>query len=754
MSAEASSEKTISTIDGFHVIRRLDDVEPPNALLVKRSDSAEAVVLKLTSPDSTESRILQQMTHPHICQFLGSGGGTQPYMLVAYYGQRDLRTHLRQGMKIKVLLEMLLQLADALDSLHARGFVHGDLRPEHVSIKPNGQPVIVDLSSAFPEGKIAQPETSSGVAAAYLSPERALGPSSETAVLIDGASDYFSLGVMAFELLSGQLPPTEETSRGALQPYLQDSPPRLPAHLQSLQPVIERLMAKDREKRLCSRDALEQLIGNGAIDAEIGEMVIRHDAISAQELSSLFADLRLRPDELARQNRRLRRKRRRRIALQSSLALILTGSILAGLFSYREALLPVVEDAAAYVGIIENPELTTAWREAQSLASDPNQGLSAIVAAYRRVMVIAPDHSQAAEALEWTTQAWKKSIAEAMNANELSRAEVLLTEAQGLFESDPELTVLSLRLQNHRRAERLLASTQSLLRSSGLSDEASAAAAVQAFEEILRISPDNVEAAQGLTDISRHYGELAAQAARNREVDQAIRLLQRATAARSDLRELDRVRELISEATSIQSAMAALVARAEQLSRQGSLIEPAGDNAAEVYLQVLATDPKNPAATAGLSQVTVLVMAEAQDLLSQGDIQGAQYLLTLGENQRLDAIPLANMRERIDSEITRRSQVAVALEQASVLFSQGYITAPKGQDAVSKLREVLLLDPGNELAQTRLTQCAERLATVAAEAQAFGMAELAKAYIEEALLIRPDVNQWQTWRAQWSAANP
>ena len=224
MSAEASSEKTISTIDGFHVIRRLDDAEPPNALLVKRSDSAEAVVLKLTSPDSTESRILQQMTHPHICQFLGSGGGTQPYMLVAYYGQRDLRTHLRQGMKIKVLLEMLLQLADALDSLHARGFVHGDLRPEHVSIKPNGQPVIVDLSSAFPEGKIAQPETSSGVAA-YLSPERALGPSSETAVLIDGASDYFSLGVMAFELLSGQLPPTEETSRGALQPYLQDSPP-------------------------------------------------------------------------------------------------------------------------------------------------------------------------------------------------------------------------------------------------------------------------------------------------------------------------------------------------------------------------------------------------------------------------------------------------------------------------------------------------------------------------------------------------
>jgi len=751
MSTHESFQGTISSIDGFQVVRRLDEEEPPKKFLVKRSDSAEAAVLKVLPLESAESQILRQVKHPHICQFLGSGGGAQPYVLLAYYGRRDLRAYLSHGITINVLLEMLLQLADALDALHSRGFVHGDLRPEHISIKSNGQPVIVDLSSAFNSDNASDLEArSTGPSLAYVSPERrARAANSESAPLIGGACDYFSLGVMAFELLSGRLPPMDETAQGGLQPYLQDSPPRLPAHLQSLQPIIDRLMAKDPNKRLHSRDALQQLIGDGSIDSEVGEMVIRHAAISAEELSSLFADLRLRPDELARQNKRLRRKRRRRIALQGSLVLILSGSILAGLFTFREALLPVVEDAAAYVGIIENPELTAAWREAQSLASDPNQGLSTIVAAYRRVMTIAPGYTQAAEALEQTTQAWKRSISDAMNANELSRAEVLLNEAQGLFESDPELTVLSLRLQNHRRAERLLASTQSLLRSSGLSDEASAAAAVQAFEEILRISPDNAEAAQGLTDIGRHYGELAAQAARNREVDQAIRLLQRATAARSDLRELDRVRELISEATSIQTAMAELVVRANQLSLKGNLIEPAGNNAAEVYLQVLATDPKNPAATAGLSEVTALVMAKAQDLLNQGDIQGAQYLLNLGESQSLDAIPLANMRERIDSEITRRSQVAIALEQASVLFAQGYITAPKGQDAVSRLREVLLLDPGNEVAQKRLNQCAERLATVAVEAQAVGMTVLAKAYIEEALSIRPGVRLWEAWQAQW-----
>lgn len=747
MSAAHTPGRIGSSIDGFKVIRPIGDQEPPQAFLVKRSDNSEAVILKFLAPESVERRILQQVNNPHICQHLGSGGDSNPYVLVAYYGQRDLPQLLLQGISIKTLLGILLQLADALDSLHAQGFGHGDLRPEHVVIATNGQPVIVDLSTGF---TLDQTTSSRKLAAnAYVSPERALGGPSGGDGSINGASDYFSLGVMAFELLSGRLPHAQGGQESEPAAYLHDSPPRLPAHLRPLQPIIDRLMAKDPGTRLNSRDAFQQLLSELSMDTDMQTMVIRNARISTAELSPLFADLRLRPDELARQNKRLRRKKRRRIALQGSLTLILTGSILAGLFTFREELLPAVENAAAYLGIIENPELTAAWREAQSLASDPNQGLGTIVAAYRRVMDIAPNHSESTLALELTTLAWKKSIADAMNENDLSRAELLLNEAQGLFESDPELTVLSLRLQNHRRAERLLASTQSLLRSSGLSDEASAAAAVQAFEEILRISPDHADAAQGLTEISIHYGELAAQAARDGEVDEAIRLLQRATAARSDLRELDRVRELISEATSIQSAMAALVLRAEGLSQQGSLIEPAGDNAAEVYLQVLATDPRNQAAVAGVSEVTVLVMDRAQSLLDSGDIEGAQFMLGRAENLRLDALPLANMRERIDSEITRRSQVAVALEQASVLFAQGYITAPEGQDAVSRLGEVLLLDPNNEDARARLAECAERLARVAEEAQAVGMTESAKIYIEKALSIRPDVAQWEAWRAQW-----
>jgi hypothetical protein len=60
-----------------------------------------------------------------------------------------------------------------------------------------------------------------------------------------------------------------------------------------------------------------------------------------------------------------------------------------------------------------------------------------------------------------------------------------------------------------------------------------------------------------------------------------------------------------------------------------------------------------------------------------------------------------------------------------------------------------MLDPGNTIAQTRLVQCAQRLARVAEEAQAVGMTASAKNYIEAALSIRPGVSQWETWRLEW-----
>ncbi|MBL6707959.1 MAG: protein kinase, partial [Pseudomonadales bacterium] len=643
----------------------------------------------------------------------------------------------------------VLQIAAALEVLHAHGFAHGDLRPEHILIAPNQQAVLIDLHCAYRLDDESQAADYDAGSLAYLSPERIRGAILGENLSPSRVSDYYSLGVIIHQMLSGQLPFSDDTPELLIQSHLNDSAPRLPSHLQAFQPLVDGLMRKDLEQRIASPSEIRKLLSAVNDDSELERRVIRNSAIDTQELSSLFADLRLRPDELAQRDKRRRRKRQRRIALQSSVAIIFSGSVLAGLFSFREELLPVVEEAAAAIGIIENPELTAAWREAQSLASDPNQGLSTIVAAYRRVIDIAPTFPQAAEALNATTKAWKQSISQAMTDNDLERAQARLQEAEAVFGADPELTVLSLRLQNRFRAERLLISTQSLLRSSGLSDEASAAAAVQAFEEILRISPDHSAAAAGLTEISKHYGQLAAEAAQEGEVAEAIRLLQRATAARSDLREHDRVRFLISQATSIQSAVADLLVRAESQIANGRLMAQGDDSAAQLLLQVLATDPDNERATKGLQQVTATVIAQTQQMLNQGEIGSAQAMLDLAETEGLNATPIASMREVIDSEITRQRQIAVGLEQASVLFDQGFLTAPEPNNAVALLQEVLRLDPDNEQADRQLRQCANRLAEVALQARGVDMLDQAREYLALALSIQPDVEQWKRWQNEW-----
>ena len=750
MTDAASPLAVKDVIDGFTVVRVLGSEHASGTFLVRRSIGAEVLVLKYCRPQSLEAEVLQQVSHQGVCQLLGQGGGANSaYLLLSNYGQRTLQTCVEQGIAVRTLRDFVLQIAAALEVLHAHGFAHGDLRPEHILIAPNQQAVLIDLHCAYRLDDESQAADYDAGSLAYLSPERIRGAILGENLSPSRVSDYYSLGVIVYQMLSGQLPFSDDNPELLIQSHLNDSAPRLPSHLQAFQPLVDGLMRKDLEQRIASPSEIRKLLSAVNDDSELERRVIRNSAIDTQELSSLFADLRLRPDELAQRDKRRRRKRQRRIALQSSVAIIFSGSVLAGLFSFREELLPVVEEAAAAIGIIENPELTAAWREAQSLASDPNQGLSTIVAAYRRVIDIAPTFPQAAEALNATTKAWKQSISQAMTDNDLERAQARLQEAEAVFGADPELTVLSLRLQNRFRAERLLISTQSLLRSSGLSDEASAAAAVQAFEEILRISPDHSAAAAGLTEISKHYGQLAAEAAQEGEVAEAIRLLQRATAARSDLREHDRVRFLISQATSIQSAVADLLVRAESQIANGRLMAQGDDSAAQLLLQVLATDPDNERATKGLQQVTATVIAQTQQMLNQGEIGSAQAMLDLAETEGLNATPIASMREVIDSEITRQRQIAVGLEQASVLFDQGFLTAPEPNNAVALLQEVLRLDPDNEQADRQLRQCANRLAEVALQARGVDMLDQAREYLALALSIQPDVEQWKRWQSEW-----
>jgi len=311
---------------------------------------------------------------------------------------------------------------------------------------------------------------------------------------------------------------------------------------------------------------------------------------------------------------------------------------------------------------------------------------------------------------------------------------------------------LSLRLQNRYRAERLLKSTQALLTSHGLSDLPSAAAAIQAYQEILRIAPQHPGAEQGLTELSAHYIELAKSAAEGGEVNNAISLLERASAANNKLRALDDVRKLISQAATAQAAINELLVQARRLRADNLFIAPPGANAAELYQRVLATDPNNMVALQGLNEVAAQILNNVRGQLDKDDLDSAEELLGQASAAGLPAQPLNELRLRIANERSRKSRVIMLLERSQELISSGYLTAPVKNNATALLREALQLDPTNEKAVELLDQCAQRLADVAREAYQYDLQNKAKEYMDLALTINPDVSEWIELREKWGGS--
>ena len=213
--------------------------------------------------------------------------------------------------------------------------------------------------------------------------------------------------------------------------------------------------------------------------------------------------------------------------------------------------------------------------------------------------------------------------------------------------------------------------------------------------------------------------------------------------------QLDDVRTLISRATTAQAAIDELLQQARTYRSENQLIAPPGENAAELYHRVLATDPENVLAAQGLDEVTAQVTANADALLARGDLESLESLVNEAAAVALSATVLNDLRARIDAELARRETIQTNLRQAESLMRLGYLTAPADNNAVAYLREVQQLDPGNEQAQQMLRACADQLAAVAVQAREYGLMEEANQYLDLALTIAPEVEEWVEIRDSW-----
>ena len=265
------------------------------------------------------------------------------------------------------------------------------------------------------------------------------------------------------------------------------------------------------------------------------------------------------------------------------------------------------------------------------------------------------------------------------------------------------------------------------------------------------LDPESEEARSQLDRYAQRFATMATSAAQEGQIPLALDYLETAIEANPSHTDLAEVREEVRQAETFQAKIDEMVQSASSYRLAGQLVSPPGENAATVYMDVLALQPDNQIAVNGLAEVDTQVLASFLNLLDERDFSGVDDLIANSLSVGLKSQSIAQMEDRLAEEKLKISRANELYVEALGFFELGYITAPAEENVVEKLREALLLDPTNDRAIELMKRSASRLAQVAYDAHNQGMHEAARAYIDLALQLDPDAENWLDSRNEWSA---
>jgi serine/threonine protein kinase len=176
----------------------------------------------------TELTILRSLKSPYVPKYLGSGNmASHPYIAMERVAGRPLEDFIKEGkvFSIDEVVQIGADLAQAVQSLHAQDAIHLDLKPDNILVDDQGKLTLIDFGlshhARFPD--LLAEEMRKGVGSApYISPEQVIG------IRSDYRSDIFSIGVIMYELLTGELPFGNPQSMSGLRKrmWAQAFPPR------------------------------------------------------------------------------------------------------------------------------------------------------------------------------------------------------------------------------------------------------------------------------------------------------------------------------------------------------------------------------------------------------------------------------------------------------------------------------------------------------------------------------------------------
>jgi serine/threonine protein kinase len=204
-----------------------------------------------------EARAASALNHPHVCVVydVGETADGMPFIAMEFVEGNSLDKLVKNGpLEMARVVEIAVQVADALDAAHSRRIVHRDIKPANISLNERGQVKVLDfgLAKRMPTGTEGRDgtqdfhQTQQGQVVGtpcYMSPEQALGQA------LDHRSDIFSLGLVLYELATGQRPFPGSNVAEIINKIVHAQPPAIARLNYDVHPELERITLKCLQKQ-------------------------------------------------------------------------------------------------------------------------------------------------------------------------------------------------------------------------------------------------------------------------------------------------------------------------------------------------------------------------------------------------------------------------------------------------------------------------------------------------------------------------
>jgi len=257
-------------IPGYRIVRKLGRGGMSTVYSGIQERLERTVAIKILNPAlleneevarrfEKEASIAAGLYHTNIVRIFDTGKTENHHFIVMEYLEKTLKDLMKDNPEGKIHPELALDIVEeilqALEFAHFRGVYHRDIKPANIMFRQDGTAVVVDFGIA----RVFDPSehSSSGLVMGtveYMSPEQCKAQS------VDGRTDIYALGIVLYEMLTGKKPYGGETHVAIALQQIETPIPRLPEDLGQYQPLLDKMVAKNKIERLSNSREFVQIL--------------------------------------------------------------------------------------------------------------------------------------------------------------------------------------------------------------------------------------------------------------------------------------------------------------------------------------------------------------------------------------------------------------------------------------------------------------------------------------------------------------